>query len=191
MKLGQIAEIRMGLVLTRKKADLEDEIKQSYRLVTLKNIDENGDFNDQPLEDFNSRERLNGSHFTSQGDILVRLSYPYTAVCVGEGRIGLLIPSSFAVIKLRSEDFIPDYVAWYLNSTEVKREYLKHQTGTAVATTNKSMLSQIEVKAIPKKDQMMIGELQKLFFKEKKLLGKLVEEKRRFYKAVIGSIITK
>lgn len=189
MKLGQIATIRTGMVLTRKKAQIWEETQGTYNLITLKNIEEGRGFSKAPWEEFASIEKLNGNHFTAAGDILVRLSFPNTAVCINEGRKGLLIPSSFAVIKLKTGGFIPEYIAWYLNSGQVKREYLKFQTGTAMATTNTKILSQLEIKAIPKEDQKLVARLQKLFFREKELLHKLEEEKEKLYKAVLQRLV--
>ena len=63
MKLGNIAEIRTGLVLVRKKASVEYEVKKTYRLITLKNINDKGVFNKEDFEIFESNDELNKEYF--------------------------------------------------------------------------------------------------------------------------------
>ena len=189
MKLGQIASIKSGLVLTRKKATIKFEIANIYNLITLKNIKDNGAFNKEPFETFESNEELEEGYFTEEGDILVRLSHPYTAVHIDKSKAGLLVPSSFAIIKLRTADYIPEYVTWYLNSDQVKKELVKSQTGTAMLTTNKSILASIEIMEITIEDQKRIGKIQELYFQEKELLDRLIEEKEKYYQAITNKLM--
>ncbi len=189
LKLGQIASIKSGLVLTRKKAFINFEIENIYNLITLKNIKDNGAFNKEPFETFESNKELEEGYFTEEGEILVRLSYPYTAVHIDKGKAGLLVPSSFAIIKLRTADYIPEYVTWYLNSDQVKKELIKSQTGTAMSTTNKSILTSIDIKEMPIEDQKRIGKIQELYFREKELLDRLIEEKEKYYQAITNKLM--
>jgi len=189
MKLGEIAKIKIGLVLIRKKAKIKYEIKDIYNLITLKNIEDNGAFNEEPFEIFESNDELDKGYFTDEGDILIRLSYPYTAVYIDESKVNLLVPSSFSIIKLTTSNYIPEYIAWYLNSDKAKKELIKSQTGTAMSTTNKTILASIDIKEIPIEDQKRIGKIQELYLKERKLLDRLIEEKEKYYKAVTNKLI--
>lgn len=189
MKLGEIAIIKTGLVLTRKKATIKYEIKNTYKLITLKNIEDNGAFNEEPFEPFESNDQLDEGYFTEEGDILVKLSYPHTTVHIDKSKSGLLVPSYFAIIKLITSNYIPEYITWYLNSDKAKKELIKSQTGTAMSTTNKTILSSIDIKKIPIEDQKRIGKIQELYLKERKLLDRLIEEKEKYYKAVTNKLI--
>ncbi|SHK58978.1 restriction endonuclease subunit S [Alicyclobacillus tolerans] len=180
MKLGQVAGIKTGLVLTRKKAEVDYDVKAQYRLVTLRNINLDGTFSDEPFELFQSNDELGADYFTHLGDILVRLSYPYTAVYIQEGHDGLLIPSYFAVIRLESSGIIvPAFVAWYLNTEPVKNELRRHQTGTNIPTTNKSALAQLDIPRVPIEKQRIIIELNALHQKEIWLYQQLIVEKQK------------
>ena len=189
MKLGEIVRIKSGLVLARKKASVEFEVKNTYNLITLKNIEENGVLNKEKFDIFESNEKLNNSYFTRKGDILVRLSYPYTALYIDKDKAGLLVPSSFAILKLKTQDYIAEYVTWYLNSAQVKKELMKSQTGTAMATTNKSVMASLEIKKISIEDQKRIGKIQELYFRERELLSSLMEEKEEYYKAITNRLL--
>lgn len=184
MLLGEIAEIKTGLVLTRKKATIEYNVQATYKLLTLKNINEDGRFNDEPFDEFKSSERLEGHYFTEEGDVLMRLSYPNTAICVGNEQSGLLVPSYFAIIKVDKSKFSPDYIAWYLNLDTVKKELERSQAGTRIPSTNKNVLKTITVIPIELSKQHAITELLKLHHKEKSLYQKLIEEKEQLFKAL-------
>lgn len=191
MKLGQIARIRTGLVLTRKKATIKYEIKNTYNLITLKNIEDNGTFNEEPFETFESNDKLDEGYFTEEGDILIKLSYPYTTVHIDKSKTGLLVPSYFSIIRLKTSKYIPQYVTWYLNSDKTKRELIKSQTGTAMLTTNKTILTSIRIKEISIEDQRRIAKVRELHLKEIHLLNRLIEEKEKYYKAVTNKLLNK
>ena len=190
MKLGNIADIKMGLVLSRKKAETEYEIKREYKLISLKNIEDDGMPNNTPLETFASNEELDEQYFTQEGDILMRLSSPNTALYIDRDWADLLVPSYFAIIRLdKHKGFIPEYVSWYLNSDVIRRELIRVQTGTAIFTTNKSTLSSLDIKKIPLKKQMSVAKVQCLHWKERCLLNELKDEKEKLYKGITDRLI--
>lgn len=189
MKLGDIAEIRTGLVLTRKKATIQYSIQAKYRLLTLKNIDESGTFNNESFDEFLSNDLLEKHYFTEIGDVLIRLSQPNTAVFVDEQYYGLLVPSSFAIIKVNQLMCMPEYLAWYLNSDEVKKEFERSQAGTRIPTTNKNVLETLQISLVTLEKQEAIIELFKLHQKEKALYIKLIQEKEHWFKALSKKII--
>ncbi|OUM89885.1 restriction endonuclease subunit S [Parageobacillus thermoglucosidasius] len=189
MYLGEIARIKVGLVVSRKKAEVDLEVKAEYPLISLKNIQADGTFTDEPIEIFKSKEVLDAEFFTREGNILVRLSHPNTAVLIDKEQEGLLIPSYFANVEIIDTNVLPGYVAWYLNTDKVKGELLKSQMGSHIPSTNKQILEKISIPELDLSKQQMITELQQLYRKEKRLYQKLMAEKEKFYKAVTYSII--
>jgi len=189
MYLGEIARIKVGLVVSRKKAEVDLEVKAEYPLISLKNIQADGTFTDEPIEIFKSKEVLDAEYFTREGNILVRLSHPNTAVLIDKEQEGLLIPSYFANVEIIDTNVLPSYVAWYLNTDKVKGELLKSQMGSHIPSTNKQILEKISIPELDLSKQQMITELQQLYRKEKRLYQKLMAEKEKFYKAVTYSII--
>lgn len=189
MYLGEIARIKVGLVVSRKKAEFDLEVKAEYPLISLKNIQADGTFTDEPIEIFKSKEVLDAEFFTREGNILVRLSHPNTAVLIDKEQEGLLIPSYFANVEIIDTNVLPGYVAWYLNTDKVKGELLKSQMGSHIPSTNKQILEKISIPELDLSKQQMITELQQLYRKEKRLYQKLMAEKEKFYKAVTYSII--
>lgn len=191
MLLGDIAEIKTGLVLSRKKADIEYAIQAKYPMVTLKNIADDGTFNDEQFEKFNSYEKLGEQYFTTEGDVLIRLSYPNTAIYINEKHVDLLVPSYFAIVKVQELMFLPEYVAWYLNTDAVKKELERSQAGTRILSTNKNVLKRIDIARIPIGKQQTLIKIKRLHEKEKKLYEKLVLEKEAYINSIMQSIIEK
>lgn len=179
MKIGQVAGIKTGLVLTRKKAEVDYDVKAQYRLLTLKNVNPDGTISDEPFEAFQSNDKLDSDYFTHVGDILLRLSHPYTAVYIQDQQHGLLIPSYFAVIRVQSNEVVPAFLAWYMNTERVKNELLRHQTGTHIPTTNKNVLMNVEVPRVPIGKQEAVVEVNALHQKEICLYERLIEEKQK------------
>ncbi|AQX53075.1 restriction endonuclease subunit S [Priestia flexa] len=189
MVLGDIAEIKTGLVLTRKKAEFPNEVKATYKLITLKNITDNGIFNDEPFENFQSNDLLSPQHFTEYGDVLMRLSYPHTAIYINEATAGSLVPSYFAIVKVDEFKFLPEYIAWYLNTESVKKELERSQAGTRIPSTNKSALSAVPIEEIPLSKQQAIVKLYNLHQKERALYFKLIDEKEKWFTAVTKQLL--
>lgn len=189
MKLKEIANIRTGLVLTRKRAEIDHEVEARYKLLSLTNIGEDGIVNDREFESFKSNDKLGEEYFSQKGDVLIRLSAPHTAIYIDEKLEGLLIPAYFSIIRLTTEKYISQYLAWYLNSNRAKREITKGQTGTAMSTTNKAVLSSIDIKEIPIDRQKDIAKVQELYMRERKLLKKLIEEKEKYYKGITRLLV--
>lgn len=185
MLLGDIADIRAGIVITRKKAMNSNEVKATYNMFTLKNIDSKN----EPYEQFQSNDVLSSQHFTEEGDILFRLNYPYSAVYIDQSRARLLIPSTFVVMKIQVDFFLPEYVAWYLNTSFVKKELEKAQSGTRIPSTNKATLSAIPIEQIEIEKQRSIIQLYKLHLHEKRLLTILIEEKEKLFQAQINKVL--
>lgn len=190
MFLGDIAEIKTGLVLSRKKAELKHHVKATYSLITLKNIDDNGLVISDSFEAFISNEEIDNHFFTQEGDILMRLSYPYTAVYIEKKYTGLLVPSYFAIIKVDTHRLLPEYIAWYLNSYKVKKELERAHTGSRIPSTNQSVLRMLPVYPIALSQQKALVELYKLHQKEIQLYQALIEEKEKWFRAITEKLMS-
>ena len=189
MLLGDIAQIKTGLVLSRKRADLEYNVKARYKLLSLKNVSEEGIIIDESFDEFISKDTIEGHYFTKEEDILIRLSEPYTAVYISSEYSGLLIPSYFAIIKVRNHSILPQYLAWYLNTNYVKFELERSQFGTRIPSTNQNAIKNIPIKLYPVSKQKMLIELYKLHQKEKLLYKKLMEEKEQFFQGITQQLL--
>ena len=58
MKVGDVASLRTGLVLSRKQASVNDEKYINYKQLTLKSISSEGVIISENIENFKSKEQL-------------------------------------------------------------------------------------------------------------------------------------
>lgn len=189
MQLGEIAQIKTGLVLSRKKAEIEYDAKVTYKLLSLKNISEEGFIDNDSFEDFISNDDLDDHYFTEEDDVLMRLNQPYTAVYIDKNHSGLLVPSYFAIIKVDQAKVLPQYAAWYLNTVNVKKELERSQAGSRIPSTNQQTIKNLPIVLSSISKQRVLIELYQLHQKEKMLYKKLIEEKELLFQGVTQQIL--
>ena len=78
MHLGELASVRSGLVLARKES--REPTPYCYNLLTLRSIHPDGSIAQEDLSVFHASEPLKAEYLTQPGDIIVRLTTPYTAI---------------------------------------------------------------------------------------------------------------
>ena len=101
MTIGEIAVVRTGLVTARKKKNSSSSQTYQYRLLNLKCIANEGCIQEAYIEPYEISEELKDDYITRMGDILIRLSAPYTAVLIDQPDLcGIVVPSHFAIIRV-------------------------------------------------------------------------------------------
>ncbi len=189
LKLGDIAEVSTGLVVKRKEAASLELAKKTYKMLTLKSFDSEGWLNESDLDSFNSSEFLEDKYLTGEGDVIVRLSAPYTAITVDSSHGGFLIPSLFAVIRLGAKEFLSEFLALYLNSPQMKKEYTKSSSGSAIQTLKISDFKEFEIKLLPLEEQKKVIDVNSVLKREKYLLLKLLEQNEIRNKEILKTLL--
>ncbi len=189
MKLKDIAIIRTGLVLSRKKATSIDIIHKVYKQITLKSFTNNIFLKNDSFDEFHSREEINEDYISNTGDVIVRLREPNIAICIKEHEEGMIIPSFMSIIRPNKNIICSEYLAFYLNSTIVKRILKKEIKGTTIPMIKSNDLSQLDITLPSLQEQKEIVEYLKLAQQECNLLEKLKEQKENYAKCVFNTII--
>lgn len=183
MNLGTVAAIRSGLVLSRK---LSREISSyRYPLLNLRAIHPDGYILPDSLEVFYATELLRQEYLTQQGDIIIRLSLPYTAILIDTDMTGMVVSSNFAIIRLNQKYMLPEYLLWLLNTPDIKRKIYENSSSNMLSAVRPTFFAELEVLLLPLADQEKIAKLNLLAKQEIQLLKKLADEKERYYVAVI------
>ena len=186
MILGENAEVRSGLVLARKQSKTKTENR--YNLLNLRSINEDATINKATLDVFDATEKLDSTYLTQPSDIIIRLSAPYTAVLIDQTTTGLLISSNFAVIRADKTKIAPEYLYWYLNTEEIKKDIVKNSARNVIAAIRPQYYAQLQLKDIPLEKQKKIGELNQLAKKELNLLQQLQTEKAKYYETKLNQL---
>lgn len=189
VKLGDVAEIRTGFMTTRNKSNGKDGKKFKYRLLNLKCIDNLGFINSSMIEDFESCEKLKSDFLTRKGDILIRLSFPYTVVFIDKSELyGLLVPSHFAIIRTK-EAALPEYVFWALKRAKSRALLMQRSSVTsALATIPAAQIEEVMIPGFSLEKQKTIGNLFICGEREFELSMRLANVKRSFYSAFLEQL---
>ncbi|QUH18957.1 restriction endonuclease subunit S [Alkaliphilus sp. B6464] len=187
LKLGDIATISTGVVVSRKKADFSPV--KTYKMLTLKSFEENGWVNKKELDKFDSLEVLSEQYLTQNGDVVIRLSSPNTTIYIEEKESGLVITSLFAVIRAKNNKIIPDFLAIYLNSQKTKKRLSQASIGSAISIVKTSTLKELEIQVPSIQHQQKVVKLHSLIQRERKLYMQLLEDKEKMYHAIIDQVI--
>lgn len=179
MKLQDLASVRSGLVLSRKQA--KEPIGYPYRSINLRAIQPDASINLSEVDVYQAKEPLKPEYLSQIGDIIVRLTAPYTAVLVDETTEGMVISSNFVVIRIESEKLLPEYLFWLLNTQCVKRDIYENATSNMLGAVNAKFLAEIEIALLPIEEQHKLAQLYLTSRREIRLLRELAEEKERYY----------
>ena len=179
MHLGELASVRSGLVLARKES--REPTPYCYNLLTLRSIHPDGSIAQEDLSVFHASEPLKAEYLTQPGDIIVRLTTPYTAILIDSTTTGLIVSSNFMIIRMESNALLPDYLFWLLNTPAVKRRIYTSTTSNVLSAVKASFFTQFQFHVPPISQQERIGQIHKLARRETALLHQLAEEKEKYY----------
>lgn len=189
IKIGDISEIKIGLVLNRKKADKNVDEKFSYKVVSLKSFNENALFDGSFAEEFISNEKINDEYKVRLGDVLLRLREPNFAVCIDKDYDDLIYSSLMVRIRVKSDIFDPRFMAHYLNSSAVKRALAPDVSGTTIAMIGVASINNIKIPAINLQTQNKIVKYLDLAREESEILQNLAAQKQKYHKSIFENLI--
>ena len=190
MTINDIAVVRTGLVTARKKKDAASLGTYKYQLLNLRCIANEGYIDKDYIEPYELSEELKDDYLTRMGDILIRLSAPYTAVLINKPELcGIVVPSHFAIIRVDERYALPGYVFWVLRREKNKITMMQNSSGsTAFGTISSGLISSLPITLLPLHEQQIIGELLRLSEREQELLQKLSEEKKTYNTLLLNQI---
>lgn len=189
MKLQDLASVRSGLVLSRKQS--KEPVGYPYRSINLRAIQSDASINLSEVDVYQAKEPLKSEYLSQKGDIIVRLTTPYTAVLIDETTAGMVISSNFVVIRIESQAILPEYLFWLLNTQSVKHDIYENATSNMLGAVNAKFLAEIEVAVLPIKDQYKIAQIYLSSRHEIRLLKELADEKEKYYAKFLEQIYKK
>lgn len=186
--LSEIFEINTGLVLSRKESKTDAYI--AYKQISLKSINDEGFILESELEEFRSQEEIKSKYITKIGDIVIRLTTPYTVVSITKETEGLLVNSYCAILRSKFSNISSKYIAIYLNSGKLIEQFRKEAIGSIVQIIKISSLKNYVIDYIPnEKKQIEVVKLNELLQEEILIYEELLEEKYLFKKGIIRKLL--
>ena len=183
MKLGEIASVRSGLVLSRKLA--RENPVQRYRLLNLRSITPEGYIDMNETDVFDAKETLPGEYLSQVGDIVIRLSAPYTAVLIDEESEGMVVSSNFVIVRTDPQELLPEFLYWLLNTSEVKHRMFENSSSNMLGAVKPKFFAEYEITTLPIPEQQKIAAINALAKAESKLLRQLANAKEQYYESIL------
>lgn len=183
MKLGEIASVRSGLVLSRKLA--RENPVQRYRLLNLRSITPEGYIDMNETDVFDAKETLPREYLSQVGDIVIRLSAPYTAVLIDEETEGMVVSSNFVIVRTDPQELLPEFLYWLLNTSEVKHRMFENSSSNMLGAVKPKFFADYEITPLPIPEQQKIAAINALAKAESKLLRQLANAKEQYYEAIL------
>ena len=187
--IADLAEVMVGLVLKRKEADPTTSNIYKYKALTLKSLNAEGWIDKDELDIYKSKEDLDERYLALEGDVLMKLTPPYTAVAIDKEIQGSVVPAQFIIIRIKDKRIIPGYLAFYLNAADVKKEIVLGATGNIIPMLKTSIIRELKIPILEMKKQRNIAEVSWLMVHERQLMSKLAETKEKYYQALTKSLI--
>lgn len=187
-KLKELARIKVGLHLLRKKAKTYDENKFEYDIITLKDFSSKGFLKKCEMNKYISIEKLSQNYLTKEGDVLIRLREPSFAVYINKDNSGLLFSSLMAVIK-PSKDIDGKYLTSIINSNLIQKRLQKKSKGTTISMITVKDLLELEILVLPLKKQVELISAVELSNKEIELLESLIKLKKELKEGLLNNIL--
>ena len=187
--IADLAEVMVGLVLKRKEADPTTSNIYKYKALTLKSLSSECWIDGELLDDYVSNEDLDERYLALEGDVLMKLTPPYTAVAIDKEIQGSVVPAQFIIIRIKDKRIIPGYLAFYLNAADVKKEIVLGATGNIIPMLKTSIIRELKIPILEMKKQRNIAEVSRLMVHERQLMSKLAETKEKYYQALTKSLI--
>lgn len=180
MRLKEIAQVTIGILVNREK---DDNAEKVYKLFSLKNYEEK-----QEYEEIRTDKDIS-SRISREGDLLFRLIYPNKIIYVDKEIANLVIPSQLCIIRANQDIIDPIFLKWYLESDEAKKQIIENVTGSIIKTMSVSALKSLNIPDVNKTKQAHIKKLIELWEKEKEISQKLIDNKEKLYNSYINDIL--
>lgn len=188
MKIGELVTVRSGLVLSRKQARKDKPVKMRYPALSFRAIHPNGYIDMEQLDVYNAAEKLSPEYLTQVGDVIIRLTSPYTAVLIDEVSAGIVVSSNFVIIRANHSRLLPGYLVWLINTPKIKKAIYENTSSNMLGAINAKFFSEFEIPPLSILQQQKISELYLLAKKETALLRQLSAEKERYYDLLIRNV---
>lgn len=185
--INDIAEVGSGLVIARKKAINKKDSKKSYKQLNLRAINKNGYIIESELEDLDAKEIIDEYYLTHKGDIIIRLTDPFTAVYIDKDMEGIVISSNFCIVRCK-ENYSGEFLTYYINSDKAKKELFSNLQGSIMKNINMTAIAELEIPDVPYDKQLIMGNLLVAQTKKLIILDKIKELEIKQQKALLDKI---
>lgn len=189
MKLIDIADIKIGYNYRRESTSHNNKNAQitivpAIQPRDIKNIYLASGQNLEKVPITDAKDR----YFISTNEVLFLNKGDFKA-SIWKGAEKIIASSAFYRIKLINKEYLPEYVALYLNSPMGKSQLNLHQNTERISTITISDIEQIDIPFIPLEKQKQIVALFLLFEKEVDIMEKIKQNRKKLINSILNQTI--
>lgn len=201
MKLKELCGIKSGY-----QGKMQEGEK--YEIIKMKDVEKDGVINYKDLETFDT-EKEPTKFLLQKGDVILKArSGDNTAALINEDVENVVAAPHFMILKIKSIEEIeselkkeklnmeykhmelqPGYLELYLNS-EYAQEYFKtNSEGTTLPIIKSKTLGELDIKLIPKDEQLKLIEAYNLVKLERRYMEELAKKREDQFTAYLRSFL--
>jgi restriction endonuclease S subunit len=190
-KLERLANVETGLVVSRYKQKNDYEETFPYTVISLKSFEDFPHYDHQYAEEFiANKEITNDKYFPKKGDVVIRLRKPFHAVVIEHDYDNFICNAVTAIITINSDDILPKYLAYVLNTSIVYEQLENNISGSQHQLINTTDLRNLEIPLIDLDLQEKIVDYIQNLYEEKIILESLLLQKQDYAYALIEKVIS-
>lgn len=186
--LDDIAQINVGVVLSRKTAKYESENTIKYPLFNLKIYEQRNSGEDLKYEEFDSEEDLS-SYMIKKGDLIFRLAFPLKVIIADDDLEGKIISNQYVIIRVDNKKYNSVFLQCFLQSEDMQRQLEKYLVGIAIRTIPINKIREIHLPKITYDKQMQLARIYEDWNRQKNLYERLIKDKEKYYNTLISNVI--
>jgi restriction endonuclease S subunit len=173
IRLGSIAEIRMGATLRGRDAT-RPVPDGRFQFVRIGDVSQDGQLLTGKFDRIEPSESVSEDLFLRSGDVLFpNRGTRTTALAYRLDQGNTLVGSQFFILRPDTNRVLPEYLAWFLRSEEAGKYFDGHRRGTYVKIIQRSVLTDLEMPLPPLEVQRRIVEMADLAVTERNLTERL------------------
>ena len=178
--LKSIVDIQVGY---QAKARIKERVRGTHRLIQSKDFDSLHRLQIEGLTTF-FPERNPEIYSVGKEDILFQArGVEHFAHYIEYDLQDTIAAGSFYILRMQSEDLLPQYLAWWLNQSKAQAWLRAQARGTGISFISKHTLSHLQVRIPPFFIQKKVVKIVTLASREQFLLEKLAQTRSRLVKA--------
>ena len=126
-------------------------------------------------------DKIKSKYYLEQDDILfiAKGTNNFAITFKGLGDIPTIASSALFVLKLNKDIAYPDFVAWYINQSNVQNYFKTNEAGTYNTSINKTTLEETPIALPPLELQIKIAKIASLHNQELALNNQVIELKNK------------
>ena len=195
IKISELFDIQIGLIVSRKAVDFIEKTNNSnyskYNVLSLKSLTENITINTKHFTEIYTKAIMDSKYLTEENDVIVRLVNPLKSFVVTKELENIVVPSQFLKLTNKKDNnILSEYVCVYLNLFFNTKKNQKYREDTwLVNSIKQTTVSDMEIPIIDIKKQEEIINFYKLSKKEISLYKNLAEKKEQLNNKFLQNLI--